>query len=231
MKKNYSVKIAGPAGYGVMESGRILGQALTSLGFETLFYPEYPSRIRGGDNVVVVSFSSDGPVLPEKKNDLVVILKKENFPLHQEEIKKGGACLVDEDLMVEKEKVLVLPLTKTAKEKVGQGIARNIVALGAVFAFFSFPLTVLEKEIEKNLADKGKKVVEGNLAAAKEGYRLAKGLGFSKKIKMPRKTNQKELLSGNEALSLGAIEAGCSYAAIYPMTPINSILTDLVKKQ
>ncbi|MGI6278359.1 MAG: 2-oxoacid:acceptor oxidoreductase subunit alpha [Patescibacteria group bacterium] len=231
MKKNYSVKIAGPAGYGIMESGRILGQALTSLGLEALFYPEYPSRIRGGDNVVVVSFSSKGPVLPEEKNDLVVVLKKENFSLHQEEIKEGGACLVDETLVIEGEKVLTLPLTKIAKDKVGREIARNIVALGAIFAFFSLPLAALEKEIKKNLADKGKKVVEGNLAAAKEGFQLAKDLDFSKKIKIPKKTNQKELLSGNDALSLGAIDAGCSYAAIYPMTPINSILTDLAKKQ
>jgi 2-oxoglutarate/2-oxoacid ferredoxin oxidoreductase subunit alpha len=231
MKKNYSVKITGPAGYGIMESGRILGQALTALGFETLFYPEYPSRIRGGDNVVVVSFSSAGPVLPEEKNDLIVALKEENFSLHQKEIKKDGVCLVDEDLTIKEKKVFTLPLTKIAKDKVGREIARNTVALGVVFSFFSLPLAALEEEVRKNLADKGKEVLEGNLAAVKSGYRLAEDLDFSKKIKIPEKSEQKEFLSGNDALSLGIVEADCSYAAIYPMTPINSILTDLAEKQ
>ncbi len=233
MKEKYSVKIAGPAGYGIMESGRILGQALTSLGFEVLVYPEYPSRIRGGDNVIIVSFSSFGPILPEAKNDVVVALNKESFLLHQKEIKHNGFLLVDEEVEAGDLTVSALPLTKIALDQVGREIARNIVALGAIFGLFSFPLEFLEKEISKNLADKGEKVVAGNLAAAKEGYQLGKKDRFARKITFlsNKKNKEKKLfLTGNEALSWGAIEARCAFASIYPMTPINSILTDLAEK-
>lgn len=231
MKRNYSVKVTGPAGYGIMESGRILGQALAALGFEVLVYPEYPSRIRGGDNVVVISFSSDGPVLPEEKNDLIVALSKENFSLHQKEIKKGGAFLVDEDFATQKMNIFPLPLTKIAQEKVGREIARNTVALGVIFGLFSLPLLSLTGEIEKNLADKGSTIVDGNLAATESGYYLGKDLSFSLEVSLPEESKPKKLFSGNEAFSLGAVDADCSYAAIYPMTPINSILSDLAKRQ
>lgn len=231
MKKNYSVKIAGPAGYGIMESGRILGQALISLGFEVLVYPEYLSQIRGGDNVVIVSFSQNGLVLPEKKNDLVVALTKESFLLHQDEIKKKGLFLVDEEAAIKKRAVFSLPLTKIAEDRAGRGIARNVVALGVAFGLFSLPLEPLEKEISKNLANKGQEIVDGNLGAARSGYQQAQNLKTGKTIKIPEGKKPKELLSGNDALSLGIIDSACSYAAIYPMTPINSILTDLAKKQ
>ena len=231
MKKNYSVKVAGPAGYGIMESGRMLGQALTALGFEVLVYPEYPSRIRGGDNIVVVSFSQNGAVLPEKKNDLVIALTKESFLLHQGEIKKNGLFLIDEAEAIKGKDVFSLPLTKIAQDKVGREIARNVVALGAAFGLLSLPLESLEKEIGKNLADKGREVVEGNLGAARSGYQQARSLGIDHPIEMLKVKKPKELFSGNDAFSLGVIEANCSYAAIYPMTPINSILSDLAKRQ
>jgi len=231
MKKNYSVKVAGPAGYGIMESGRMLGQALTALGFEVLVYPEYPSRIRGGDNIVVVSFSQNGAVLPEKKNDLVIALTKESFLLHQGEIKKNGLFLIDEAEAIKGKDVFSLPLTKIAQDEVGREIARNVVALGAAFGLLSLPLESLEKEIGKNLADKGREVVEGNLGAARSGYQQARSLGIDHPIEMLKVKKPKELFSGNDAFSLGVIEANCSYAAIYPMTPINSILSDLAKRQ
>ncbi|MDD3679257.1 MAG: 2-oxoacid:acceptor oxidoreductase subunit alpha [Candidatus Shapirobacteria bacterium] len=232
MKKNYSVKIAGPAGYGIMEAGRILGQALTSLGFQVLVYPEYPSRIRGGDNVVFVSFSFFGSVLPEKKADLVVALTKESFLLHQQEIKKRGVLITDQLVDIKKEKVLSLPLTRVALKHTGREIARNTVSLGVIFGLLGLPLGFLEKEIAFNLSSKGKKVVDGNLAAVKSGYQLTRKSTFLRKIlKEPVKESKNFLFSGNDALSLGSIDAGCSYAAIYPMTPINSILADLAKKQ
>jgi len=34
----------------MMQAGETLSKALNRLGFYTLMYPEYPSRIRGGDN-------------------------------------------------------------------------------------------------------------------------------------------------------------------------------------
>ena len=92
----FSIKFAGPAGFGIMEGGRVLGEALSSLGFSVLSYPEYPSRIRGGDNVSQISFSSLSTPLPEAKNNLLVIFSPENLPLHLNERKENGLLLYNE---------------------------------------------------------------------------------------------------------------------------------------
>ncbi len=38
------------------------------------------------------------------------------------------------------------------------------------------------------------------------------------------------LISGNEAISLGVIAAGCKFMAAYPMTPFTGIITYLAGK-
>ena len=232
MEKLSSIRIAGPAGFGIMEAGRILGRALTALGFKVLVYPEYPSRIRGGDNMVVISFTVKDHPLPEENSNLVVVLSDLSFKLHREDVKKSGILILDQAVKSNGEEVLKLPLVKLAIDHVGREIAQNTVGLGAIFGLLGFPLTVLEKEISVSFFDKGEKIVAGNLAASRAGYQLVEKIKFDQKIKVPSgNSDQNLLLSGNDALSLGIADAECGYAAIYPMTPINSILTDLVQRQ
>jgi len=232
-KEVLAVKIAGPAGYGVMEAGRILGQALASVGAYALVYPEYPSRIRGGDNVSLVTFSfTKKRFSPLSSLAILVTFSQESFSLHKEEVEKDGVTVADKEFAASAEKALVLPLTEIAQKVVGNSLARNTVALGFIWGIFAFPLSALEKEIEKAFADKGKVVIRGNRKAAREGYRLAKekGLWGKEKMAMGKKTAD-SLYSGNEAIAQGIMDAQCGYAAIYPMTPINSILTILAAHQ
>jgi 2-oxoglutarate ferredoxin oxidoreductase subunit alpha len=230
MEKHYSIKIAGPAGYGIMESGRIFGQALASLGLSVLVYPEYPSRIRGGDNVAIVDFGSQGPVLPEGENDLVAALSVESLVLHRSEVKLNGQLIVDSDFGSIENEALVFPLTQIAEKLVGRPIARNMVCLGVLFGLLDLPIKNLESQVKANLASKGKEVVMGNLAAVRAGYQQGQGKTLGWSIDLPL-TSPAFLYSGNEALTAGIIAAQCDYAAIYPMTPINSILTELAEKE
>ena len=233
MKKTFSVKITGPAGYGIMEAGRILGEALSSLGFFSLVYPEYPSQIRGGDNVSLVTFSQDNILVPGKGVDILIGLSSESLALHSNEVEENGLLLVDEAVEIKGKGITKIPLTQMAQETVGNPIARNTVALGLVFGILELPVGALEKQVKKAFGRKGKKVVSGNLQAIKKGFELADKLklkgGF--KLERPKRVVEYNLFSGNDALGQGVIDAQCGYAAIYPMTPINSILTTLAEEQ
>lgn len=232
MKNNsYSIKIAGPAGYGIMESGKILGQALSSLGLSVLVYPEYPSRIRGGDNVVTIVFGPPSePVLASEKNDLVVALSSESFNLHQKDVNPTGRLIADTSFISTKDNIIAFDLTQIAEKLVGRSIARNMVCLGVVFGLLDLPIKNLTSPVKVNLASKGKKIVEGNLAAVKAGYQKGQESKLES-IKFSVLNKELYLYSGNEAITAGIIEAKCGYAAIYPMTPINSILTELAAKK
>jgi 2-oxoglutarate ferredoxin oxidoreductase subunit alpha len=232
----FSIKFAGPAGFGIMEGGRVLGEALSSLGFSVLSYPEYPSRIRGGDNVSQISFSSGHSFpLPEKKNDLLVIFSPENIPLHVAERKEKGLLLYNEagGELSQESGVIGLPLDEIAQKTAGFFLARNSVAAGAVFGLMGFPLSALKESLKNAFGAKGEKIVSGNQKAAEEGYKLAAKIGWTGENipVLPRGGKRQIFLSGNEAIAKGALEAGVSFAAIYPMTPINSILTILAGKK
>jgi len=242
MKKTFSVKIAGPAGYGIMGAGRILGTALSSLGFFSLVYPEYPSRIRGGDNVSLITFSQDNILVPSEGIDILVALSSESLALHSNEVGEDGLLLVDEEIRIGEiggtrgigqKRVTKIPLTQIAQEAAGDSLARNTVALGLVFGILELPIRTLEKQIRKAFGGKGRKIVSDNLQAIKKGFKLADKFELRGKFKLEpaRQKTKYNLLSGNDAIAQGIIDAQCGYAAIYPMTPVNSILTALAREQ
>ena len=96
MKENESIafKVCGPAGSGVMLLGEILGSALNEAGFYCLVYPEYPSRIRGGDNNVQIVISEDEEISPKEKVDAIFLLDQSLKELHIKDL-SGGAKIYD----------------------------------------------------------------------------------------------------------------------------------------
>jgi len=93
MKNNFAIQLSGPAGAGMMQAGETLSKSLNRLGFYTLMYPEYPSRIRGGVNQVLVIFSNQKEISPTNKYDLVLDFSSEKIGL-AEIAKKLGNSLV-----------------------------------------------------------------------------------------------------------------------------------------
>ncbi|MFC1964256.1 2-oxoacid:acceptor oxidoreductase subunit alpha, partial [Chloroflexota bacterium] len=79
----------------------------------------------------------------------------------------------------------------------------------------------------------GGKVVEKNLKAAQAGFDYVKKnhRGRFRRRLRPVGATRRMLLTGNEAMALGAIAAGCKFMSAYPMTPASSIMEYLVSKE
>jgi 2-oxoglutarate ferredoxin oxidoreductase subunit alpha len=230
MQNRLTVKISGPAGTGIMQAGATLSRALNRLGFYTLVYPEYPSRIRGGDNHIQVVFSPQKHFAPEEKIDLLLALGRANFEAHKTEGSKdflgfeGGQ----------------IGLNEIAKE-LGNPLVVNTAGLGFLWGVMDFELKALEDQLAEDFKEK-KEVRELNVKAAQMGYRLGQDQdrrGRERKIKAINqkirggKAGREKIanLTGNEALTEGILASGCRFAAIYPMTPINEILRLLAKTE
>lgn len=212
MKERISIKISGPAGSGIMVAGETFSKALNRLGFFTLVYPEYPSRIRGGDNNIQVVFSSEEHLAPQEKIDILLAFGPTSS-WHNTRTSRGKAFLAGE-----------IGLTEIAKE-LGNPLVLNTAGLGFLWGVFGFDLKFLEEQIKDDFKSKNE-LVDLNVKAVGKGYEKAPlcpafggtSVGVRKKI-----IN----FTGNEALVKGVLSAGCEFAAIYPMTPINSILAML----
>jgi len=192
-----------------MQAGETFSKALNRLGFFTLVYPEYPSRIRGGDNNIQVVFSSQPALSPSKEIDILLAFGQKNFKAHQKELKKNGLQFEGS----------VLGLDKIAQE-LGNPLVMNTAGLGFLWAILGLDLEVLRNQVTEDFSDE--KIRELNLKAVEKGFE--KGLG-RKQLKLTEDSSRKIVnLSGNEALTQGILAGKCGFAAIYPMTPINEIL-------
>jgi 2-oxoglutarate ferredoxin oxidoreductase subunit alpha len=105
------------------------------------------------------------------------------------------------------------------------------VAAGAALGFINYPFEPLAEMLRDLFGKKGT-VAEDNVRAARAGYDFTTKNGSSQfpwKLK-PLNDKRRLLISGNEALALGALAAGCKFISAYPMTPSTGIMTYLAGK-
>ncbi|MEM5799209.1 MAG: 2-oxoacid:acceptor oxidoreductase subunit alpha [Candidatus Aenigmatarchaeota archaeon] len=234
----FSWKIGGEAGYGIMTTGFILGKSFVRAGFFAFDTNEYPSLIRGGHNTYTVRISEDPIFSHSKKIDILVALTDTAIENHKKEVRKGGFIIYDEGFVNVKEakevNLISVPLTQIAIEKGGQNIMRNNVALGASFALIDVDPEILYDAIKDTFKEKkSEDIAQTNINVAKAGYEyvLEKFQNINK-IKIKSNGKQKRMyITGNEAIAIGAIKSGCKFYAAYPMTPSSSILHYLASKE
>jgi 2-oxoglutarate/2-oxoacid ferredoxin oxidoreductase subunit alpha len=231
-------KVGGPAGEGIMTTGLIFSKAVSRHGFKVFDYTEYPSLITGGHNTYQVYASSQFATTQYQKLDVLIALDKPTLNLHQEELTENTLVLYDaEDDKINIEehnlaaKVFNLPMVRLAQESGGSRVMANNVALGATMFIFGLDLEILNGVIESVFGRKGAEVVEKNKNAAKVGYDfMSQNLG--QPIMTMGKVEGKNYLTmtGNEAISMGAIAGGLQLYTAYPMTPSSSVLHVLAAK-
>lgn len=231
--------IGGAAGDGIMVTGAMLAKYCTRAGLWTTDYAEYPSLIRGGHNVQVVQVDEEQIFEHDQGTEILVAINEETVRLHAASLSPGGALIYDSTrltispAMVNDRKDIVLvpvPLMDLALQHGGKDIMRNTVALGATLALLQAPRKLMDDIFQDTFGAKGQNVVDINIATCRAGYEHVQNLGnnFSWRI-VPKANDQRMVIGGNEALSLGFIHGGLKFYAAYPMTPASSILITLAE--
>ena len=245
MKRSINIKIAGAAGEGIKSVGLMLSKSFVKAGYFTFDYMEYPSLIRGGHNTYQANISNSPIWSQAKKIDILICLNKQGLKLHKDELKKDSLVIFDpETVLVEAEKPLeekkpannglnlTIPLKKIATDAGGLPIMANLAGLGAVMFLTGMDIKYLFLVIKQNFSKKGQEMVEQNQKVAALGFEFAERKYSDHKIDLQEASNKQEkiLLTGNEAISLGAIAGGMKFYSAYPMTPATSILHYLASK-
>ncbi len=229
-----TIRLAGEAGQGVESGGAGFAQALSHGGLWLHNFSEYMSRIRGGLNFFQIRVA-DHPLWSHTEGvHLLVAFSPEAVADYGPHIVRGGALLFDDALKFDHDAVTRrgtqlygMPLAKIAQDVGGNKIMTNTCALGALAGIIEYPFEFVADVVKKNFARKGDEVVQGNLKVAQEGYRVGReryAAVFDWKVAPLPARPDRMLINGNQALSVGAIAAGCRFMAGYPMTPASSIL-------
>jgi 2-oxoglutarate ferredoxin oxidoreductase subunit alpha len=228
--------IGGEAGYGIMTTGFMMAKIFTRLGLSVFDYVEYPSLIRGGHNAYYVRASDENITSQKRSVDILVALNSESIKLHLEELSDNAAIIYDPSaikLTVEQflkpVRLFPVPLLDLTKQVGADRLMINTVAVGASLALFHKDFAVLAKIMEDTFGKKGEEVVALNNNTSKAGFEyVQQNFGTALVMDIVQGAQKSLLLSGSDAIAFGAIRAGMKFAAIYPMTPINTVMTLLV---
>jgi 2-oxoglutarate ferredoxin oxidoreductase subunit alpha len=231
-------KVGGPAGEGIMTTGLIFSKAVSRHGLKVFDYTEYPSLITGGHNTYQVYASQYFATSQYQTLDILIALDKPTLDLHKEELTENTLVIFDaEDDKINIEehqlnaKVFNLPMVRLAQESGGSRVMANNVALGATMFVFGLDLQILFGVIESVFGRKGAEVVSKNQNAAKFGYDFMQQHLGQPMMTSPKVEGKNYLtMTGNEAISMGAIAGGLQLYTAYPMTPSSSVLHVLALK-
>lgn len=225
--------MGGEAGAGITRSGFLFAKICLRGGLYVFGTNDYQSLIRGGHNSYTVRADNEKIYSQADLVDLLLALNKETILFHKDELASGAGIIydgeqitiADEELGRKYIKLYSVPLHNIVKKLEGPQIMENSVALGAAIALLDYELEILNEVLRETFKSK---TAELNIEAAKQGYNYIKehyGNSFGYKLRKTGSSDKKRILvTGNDAIGLGALSAGCRFYAAYPMTPATPLL-------
>lgn len=233
-----SIIIGGQAGQGISRSGQLLGKALMRGGFYAYGDIDYPSLIKGGHNFYQIRASSRKIHSVSPHVDLIIALNKETILLHIDTLNENGGIIHDSGLEITSEELgrpditlFPVPLTEVVTDLKGPSIMRNTVALGSAAALIGFDPEKLKEIVSETFKGKDR-IIAMNHEAIQKGWEYVNEFDYEFQCVIEEGERPERIwLSGNEAVALGAIQAGCKFYAAYPMTPASPVLHYLIANE
>lgn len=227
-------KVGGAQGEGIDSTGDIFAMVLNRRGHYVFAYRHFMSLIKGGHTNYKVRVSSKSKGYHGDGLDILVAFDQRTVDENGWELNEGAALIYDSSRIRSLKapegkdiKLCPIPVTEMAKE-VGSSIMKNMVACGASAALVGITPDVFDSLIEDRFGKKGEQVVAKNKEAVQKGYDYALS-HFGQLKELPDPEPEEDggghlFLSGNEAVALGALAAGCRYLSAYPITPATEIM-------
>ncbi|MFT2203479.1 2-oxoacid:acceptor oxidoreductase subunit alpha [Staphylococcus chromogenes] len=235
MKAQVSWKVGGQQGEGIESTGEIFATAMNRKGYYLYGYRHFSSRIKGGhtNNKIRVSTAPVHAISDDL--DILIAFDQETIVLNHHEMREDSVILADSKAKPEKPEdckaqFIVLPFTEIAKE-LGTPLMKNMVAIGATAALMQLQTETFETLIQNMFEKKGEKVVQLNIEALNEGYRVMSEQreNITGDFILEEGSGAPHLyMIGNDAIGLGAITGGSRFMAAYPITPASEIMEYMI---
>jgi 2-oxoglutarate ferredoxin oxidoreductase subunit alpha len=231
------IRIGGESGEGIVTIGEIFVRIAAFSGLEVYTFRTFPAEILGG-HVIFQARIADKPVLSQGDDiDVLISLNQEGYDRHVAELRPGGVVLYDSPGVKPagdggNHLLYAIPVDELARS-IDFTRGRNLVMIGAMVDLFGLPLDRAEQMVRRRLG-RYQDLLPQNLRSLNLGYEYARD-HFTQRPPVylePPVGEVKEglVLTGNYALALGAIAAGCRVYAGYPITPATDIMEYLARE-
>ena len=211
-----NICIGGAAGDGIETMAGILEKTLQRSGFQLFSMRDFMSRIRGGHNFAQIRVETEPVAAHVDDLDILIAYDNLTYTEHQQHLKPDGLLLCDPELGIEDSRMLPIPIKALAKEA-GSARTIGVVCIGALMKLFGLPLETAEVVLSEALAPK---LLEMNQKALHKGFEAAE----PKQVLSAPKAGGSLLVTGAEAMSMGALAGGLRFYSAYPMSPSTTLL-------
>jgi 2-oxoglutarate/2-oxoacid ferredoxin oxidoreductase subunit alpha len=233
---DFVIKIANVNGTGSASANALIMKAIFRMGVPVMGKNYFPSNIQGLPTWYEIRVTKDGYVARSGRVDLMVSMNAETYQKDVRDVSPGGYLIYDStwprSTLLAREDITIIgmPLARLCNENfVGvrnRILMKNIVYTGALVALFDVDVEVIRQLLSETYAKKPA-LVDANMKAVQLGYDYARAnfaCPLPLRIERMDRTAGHILIDGNTAAGLGAVYAGATVGAWYPITPSTSVM-------
>ncbi len=231
VRRDVVVRVGGEGGEGTITLGDLFTRIAAHAGLEVYSFRTYPAEIKGGQVMYQVRLGIQRVLSEGDEADVLVAMNEKAWQECAGDLCRRSALVYEASLTALAEKPsaekYAIPAEAIAKE-IGWPMGKNFILLGALIWFFNLGLERAEQLISHRM----KRDLEKNLEALRRGYAYAQEHfpgEFPYALPLPEKAEPRLILSGADAMALGALAAGCQFYAGYPITPATPIMEVLAR--
>jgi 2-oxoglutarate/2-oxoacid ferredoxin oxidoreductase subunit alpha len=233
---DFAFKLANVNGTGSASANGLLMQAIFRMGIPVSGKNLFPSNIQGLPTWYEVRVNGEGHTARTSEYDLMVAMNAETYARDIREVRAGGWVLydsswpLDPSLMRADVTFLSVPYAALCNEAFAQArertLMKNIAYAGTLAALFDIDMKIVEEMLKEKFSRKPA-LMASNQRALALGYDYAQQhfeCPLPLRLAKMDATKDSILIDGNTATALGALYAGCTVAAWYPITPSTGVL-------
>src|SRR5271170_5490107 len=231
---DFSIQVATVNGSGSQSANSVLLKSIFGMGVPVSGKNLFPSNIAGLPTWFTIRASKDGYVARKKYIDLLVAMNPETAREDILALPTHGVAVYEEGLNLKqyRDDVVCYPVpfdkitAAVCPEAKLRKLVKNMVYVGVMAHLLEIDMDCVYAALQKQFAKK-QKALDLNFGAVKAGAayfaeKLAKQDPFF--IERMNATAGKIVIDGNAACGLGAVFAGVTVVAWYPITPSTSVV-------
>jgi len=240
---DFSIQVATVNGSGSQSANSILLKSIFAMGIPVSGKNLFPSNIAGLPTWYTIRVSKDGYVARKQQAEILVGLNAETAREDVLALAPDAIAIYEQSLDLAQYRPDVqgypIPFDKLTAticpEAKLRKLVRNMVYVGVLAQILSIDIGIIEAAIRRQFAKK-QRVFDLNFGAVKAGYDYAaENFTAPSRYSLEKMdlTAGKILIDGNAAAAMGAVFAGVTVVAWYPITPSTSVIeatADLLKK-
>jgi 2-oxoglutarate ferredoxin oxidoreductase subunit alpha len=232
---DFVVRFANVNGSGSASANTMFGKSILRMGIPVAPRNIFPSNIQGLPTWYEVRVSEAGHLGARGGTDLMVAMNPQTWNQDVAGIEPGGYLFYDSTKPLPRSKfrsdvtVLGVPLTEMCnreyKDARQRQLFKNIIYIGALSALLDMDVTVIETLLAEQFKGRDK-LIAANVHALHIGrdYALANlQCPIGLRLRRADAVGDRISIDGNAAAALGAVYAGATVCAWYPITPSSSL--------